>query len=384
MPRYSLVLLIGFAMCFASAVLALPEPLIVDVDCAAGDDLAQVLREIEVLVGTAGEGDDEGYDYPSEGPRQIIVQIRGTCMANVTLTLENLTLRGVGDEPAVIQGDPHLQGVVVEARYLQYLVLENLTITGGWAGVRLVHSLASISRCHLSGNGTGLQSENSRSLVTNTDFERNRNAIFTFGGDHLHLHAFLIADNTQAGILADGSSVTLGRGEIRDTRIGLQLQGNATGLLRSNLLIDSSVSVIDSSHLSMFGPATIGVEGQLFVGNHSQFESNGASILANVLLARWGRAFFTDTPIEGEVVLSDFSEVVFDGVGADLLYCDATSDAVCETGAIDTVIGCEHCDGLAPAGGRSDAGFTPPGRGAIRDLLEGLVPPSRSRTISGR
>ena len=384
MPRHSLALLIGLILFFAPAVLAQTEPLIVDVDCDAGDDLAQVLREIEVLVGGAGSADDEGYDFPSEGPRAIVVQIAGTCVANVTLNMDYLTLRGVGDTPAVIQGDPEMHGTpVVEARYVQHLLFDNLTITGGWIGVRLAHSLVVIHNCRLSGNGTGLQSENSRSIINQTWFEQNRDGIFSFGGDHVLLEDFLVADNTQTGIHGTGSFVTIGSGVIRDNRIGLLLHGNATGLLRANLVIESSVTVQDSSHLSMYGPVTITGDDRIFVANQSLFETFGGSIDVNVLLARWGRAFFSDTPIEGEVLLYDFSEARFDGEVSDLVYCDATSDAICETGSVGGVIGCKHCDGPVPSGNQPGNGFTPPDAGAIRDLLDNLRAPNESPLDGG-
>ena len=207
MQRHSLALLIGLVLFFAPAVPAQSEPLIVDVDCDAGDDLAQVLRELELLATGHGAADDEGSDIPVEPRRPVIINISGTCVANVVLTLDEMTLRGVGVGPATIQGsaepgrNSNPYGIpVLDARNLQNLYLENLTITGGWMGLRLVHSQVVIDDCSFLENGTGLWSENSISIVNHSHFERNREGIFTFGGDHMLLQYSVVAENEQTGV----------------------------------------------------------------------------------------------------------------------------------------------------------------------------------------
>jgi hypothetical protein len=338
-----------------TSVLAQPPILERAVDCAAGEELGKVLRELKL-------------EAQRLDPALVRVEVSGECVVNLVVDFDNLWLRGPDGGQAVLRGSPELSGTpVLEARGVQGLFLQNLTVTGSRFGLRLVHSRATVSDCELRENGTGMESELSRASIFRTRFADNDEGFFSFGGFAL-FDECIVTGNLQRGLSAFDSRVTIGGGEIRDNLFGLIVQDGASGFLRGELVLGETtggapLTVVDNSVVTITRGVTVASNVRIEVGNQSLLDVDDAQIDAGLVLFRWGKAYVEESAVDGDVLLFDFSEAVLDPAVSGAVICDATSDAVCAAGSVGSVSGCSNCSGPpapAPSVGASQLpGFAP-------------------------
>lgn len=92
------------------------QSLTVTVDCSRGQKIANALRQ----------GDFR---------KPLVVVVRGTCNENVSVTRDDVTLRGApGTEPTVNGPDARTDTIVISKDTVS---IEDLTVTGGFNGIRL-------------------------------------------------------------------------------------------------------------------------------------------------------------------------------------------------------------------------------------------------------
>lgn len=157
----------AFLLFAVSAVLLFPASQVtfsekttatVQVDCAKGDTINAAL-----LTNTKAQ--------------RLTIEISGMCHENVVVTRDRVTLRGVDPANDGIQAVENAESadVTLWVRGASLLTVENLTLTGGFAGLLATnanHPVTQLTNCRLTGNTNfGIQLENSLVNATDTTFE---------------------------------------------------------------------------------------------------------------------------------------------------------------------------------------------------------------------
>ena len=244
------------------------QTLTVTVDCSRGQTITQALRR----------GDSR---------KPLVVLVRGTCNEHVSISRDDVTLRGEpGTEPTVNGPDSARDTIVISKDTVN---IEDLTVTGGFNGIRLqgpffagvrrvlVRNTANNGILLRAGDmelldstvenagGSGLVLGRAASVrVVNSHFRYSHFAgIFAQNNSTLTINGGTVSDNEGHGINVDyGSDGTIGNVEIFN---------NATGVFvsTSHASIDGGNNVHDNREYGVVAQAgaVIGVNGTTVEGN---------------------------------------------------------------------------------------------------------------------
>ena len=259
------------------------------VDCSRGQKLATALAQ----------GDFR---------KPLVINVRGTCSEFVTITRDNVTLRG---DPAAELVAPTQDSdlVIIEAKGV---TLENLTLTGGAYGVRNNQSFSlMITKCVIQGT----RSDGVRGFVG--DARLVETTVQNAGGAGVYLSRGAsagisqnsrIVDNAGAGVLADRNSTVV----VTATTIsgngssGVQLQNGSYGSFGG-----STISENGGVGLSVGPSSSTTVAGTTISGNGTGDGPQGDGIML------WGGS---QGQISGSVVVTDNRDEGIDVAGAASAY----------------------------------------------------------------
>jgi hypothetical protein len=217
---------------------------------------------------------------------QLVVEITGVCSEYVTITRDNVTLRGVGG--AVLDGTslptPKQAGISVIGA--SNVAFENLTVQGMFTGIRLDGGAgATLTGVVLQDNATGLDvMDSSSALLTDCTAQRNTYlGISAWQSSSLFVVSGTVAasNNGLAGLVLSGSSINMSK----QTRIEANNNagdGISIQVAASALLYNANVSVATNGNsgagISLYSNSSMTVAGLESTGNYWGVLADGAYI----------------------------------------------------------------------------------------------------------
>jgi len=310
---------------------AQPDRLVLDVDCDGGDDLESALEEVFYGEPANNSGNDRGRYAKERGPGlatcippSVLVNIRGTCDANVSVPrLQHVAFVGSDAESAGIRGrltpEGRPVGPVIAAEDDSHVDVHNLTISRGVPGVRAQRAVVSVRDCRLLENETAVTSESSSFSISNSELAGNPGGLVITGGE------LGISDSTIAnqfyGIFAQlYAIVTVGRTEIEGgvfARIG-----SYAWIYSSNVSGGLAVSVSENSQVQVSGGS---IQGQVFAGLDSSLRLLSVEITGDLFASEFGKVVVSNSDVSGSI------------------RCDGTSDASCSFSTVSGGSTCDNC-----------------------------------------
>lgn len=158
----------------------------------AGAAPARAQTPEKTIVVWCDRGDSIGAALEAEpAERRLVVEVAGSCRETVTITRDDVTLRGSDAQGGALEGDPARDTVVVDGA--RRVTVEALTFTGGRNGlVASGGATVTLRRTTLRGHAAPYS------------------AVLARRGSQVIVEESLVADNPGSGIsVADGSSATL-------------------------------------------------------------------------------------------------------------------------------------------------------------------------------
>lgn len=246
------------------------QSITVTVDCSRGQTIANALKQ----------GDFR---------KPLVVVVRGTCNEHVSISRDDVTLRGEsGTEPTVNGRDSGTDTIVI---LKDTVSIEDLTVTGGYNGIRLQGPFSAVVKNvfvrytamngihvragdmeienstveYAGGSGLGLVRAASVRIFSNSHFQHNHLAgIYAEKNSTVSVSGGTVNGNGRTGIeLMSGSEGTFNDGTISANGMhGIQLSQGSEGVIAHNTI-------------SHNGNAGVMVE----TGSHSSFNNN--TITAN-------------------------------------------------------------------------------------------------------
>lgn len=237
------------------------------VDCARGQSIAQALER-------------------GDARKPLLVIVRGTCNESVTISRDDVTLRGHAGVGGTVVGAPGRDTIVISASRVN---IEDLDVIGGNIGIRLQGPFfAGVSNSSVRGtNGNGI-------LVRAGDIAISGTTVDGAGNSGLALHRGASArvlnsrflNSRFAGVFANTNSTAdvSGSEMTANGSHGAQFEGSSHGTLRNNLISGNAESgiVVSESHATIAentitangahgvlaqAAATVGLSGNTITGN---------------------------------------------------------------------------------------------------------------------
>jgi parallel beta-helix repeat protein len=214
---------------------------------------------------------------------QLVVEITGVCAQTVTITRDDVTLRGV--DGAIFEGTtPPSQTLVgITVFRASDVALENLTVQGMRWGIRLDGGAsATLTDVVLQENRTGLLVTNSSSASLAECTARNNvnYGLTAWQGSSLNVTSgTVVASNNLYGFVLSGSSIGMESGsriEANDNGGGgIALQLSASALLAAGTVVANGNG---GPGISAESNSSVGVSGLEAVGNQQGVWADGAEI----------------------------------------------------------------------------------------------------------
>lgn len=236
----------------------IPVPAAVTVDCSAGQSITDVLQIV------------------SGSP--LTITVSGTCNENVTITRNDVTLRGAAAGSGITGPDTTLDTILIDGA--QRVILDTLTVSGGRDGVRGVRGAAFTvqhSTVQNTGNDGIAVVQNSQAEIDNNTIASNYNdGIRVTGSSNAAVTNSTIRRNGYDGILISESS---------SARIGFSYAGTPGG----NTIEENRRNGIEFSHTSsgllhgntVRNNGTAGGGEGIFAQNSSAIRLIGGNIITN-------------------------------------------------------------------------------------------------------
>jgi hypothetical protein len=254
-------------------LLALPEitdagttpPKTIKVDCRKGQSIQAALADVAP---------------------QLVVEITGVCAQYVTITRDNVTLRGVGG--AIIDGSslPTQTKVGITAVGASNVAIENLTVQGMTRGIYMDKGAgATLTNVVLQDNRTGLIvfGSSSASLVDCTAQRNSYIGFSAWASSSLDVSSgTVVASNNLHGFVLSGSSITTGT----QARIeannnggdGIFLQLAASALLMAGPVVTNGNG---GAGIELYANSSMAVGSLQSTGNYSGVLADGSWIGLN-------------------------------------------------------------------------------------------------------
>ena len=323
----------------------------VDVDCAAGDSITDALKR---------KADE------------LIINISGLCVEDVTVRRDRVTFRGTDPLTDGIQAattdDPF--GAALLIRESRFIRVENLKLTGApRTGLRIENARRHVyvDNCRLEGNDNfGLVVLGGLTDVTDTVITGNGDA-----GIAASENGFVLCDNCTVvdnpaadegfGVISSlASSVSL-RNSTVTANFALEADAGAFITVRDSTITGNPDPVFgfglgliasDNGEITVFdstlnGSIQVSNQGQIFLTAVDQTSNPvGNLVLDNGNLRVRGRGGPTPVPsnLIGTTSFVRFGRGIFQsGTNLDILTCNQGADAVCTAGVTKTSSTCALC-----------------------------------------
>lgn len=321
---------------------------LIAIDCDAGDTL-EGLPLGPVGPGFA-DGDDDDDDDGARLP--LLVEISGRCTGNLIVERDNVTLMGIGQGTAGIEGASddmgNPVGSVIEVRYSRNVRVHNLVIGNGFpAGIDSIHSEMLVGGCTLERSGRGFRSIGSDGAIRNSKVHGNFRGISTGIGDLTIVDSCMIHDNVDFGIFSTfhGNLAVAGTTEIRNNGRGIvALSGAQMEFLDETTHEGNGAAFVgDGSSLS-FGGNVTSTDMLIHVENSSSLViGQGATLPAAINLLQASDMVVNGTLLRGAQVRGASRAYVGHGAHADELICVVGGVANCEDTATVPSTDCAGC-----------------------------------------
>jgi len=218
--------------------------------------------------------------------KPVVINLRGACREFVTITRANVTLRG--DPTAeIVAPNPNSDLVTVSA---DRVIFENLTLTGGLAGLSLDHgpSFYADKLVVRDASGIGVRVRVGDARINNSTVQGSGNiGVYVVRGGTAILGNCQVLDSGQAGVsVTQNSFVNINRSTIkRSGAQGVVLtqssggsiasgttiaenEGNGVDVNESQLLVSSGNYITDNGGFGIGGhSSTIGIDNNTITGN---------------------------------------------------------------------------------------------------------------------
>ena len=214
------------------------QTLSVTVDCNRGQTITNALRQ-------------------GDGSKPLVINVRGTCNEHVSITRDDVTLRGQpATEPTVNGPDPARDTIVISKDSVN---IEDLTVTGGFNGIRLQGPFfAGVRRVMVRNTA------NNGILIRAGDMEFVNNTVENAGGSGLVLgrggSARIVDSHFRysqfAGIFAqNNSTVTVNGGTVSDNEgHGIQVDYGSDGTISNVEIFNNATGIlVSTSHGNVGG-----------------------------------------------------------------------------------------------------------------------------------
>ena len=204
--------------------------------------------------------------------KPVVINLRGTCREFVTITRAYVTLRGDPAAEIVAPDNAHDLLTVSADR----LTLENLTLTGGLAGLSLDHgpSFYADNLVVRDPSGIGVRVRVGDARINNSTVQRSGNiGVYVVRGGTAILGNCQVLDSGQAGVSVTANSfVNINRSTImRSGAQGVVLtQGSGVSIASGTTIAENALSGVDvqMSQATISGNNTIRNNGGWGVGGH--------------------------------------------------------------------------------------------------------------------
>jgi parallel beta-helix repeat protein len=208
------------------------------VDCASGESIEQAVTR-------------------GDARKPLLVTVRGTCTESVTISREDVTLRGDPQVGGTVVGVPGRDTILITASRVN---IENLDIIGGSIGIRLqgpfYAGVSNSSVSGTSGNGILVRAGDIAIIGTTVDGAGNSGLTLTRGAAARVVNSRFL-NSTYAGIYADSNSTAnVSGGEMTGNGShGAQFEGSSHGTLRNNQISGNAESgiVVSESQSTIAG-----------------------------------------------------------------------------------------------------------------------------------
>jgi len=360
----------GISVCVLLAILdARAQQL--EVDCDAGDDLAQALEESE----------SSGLTW---------IAVTGTCVGDFEFAPRvSIRIEGRG---ATLESPG--EGIVMRIGGTAAVQLQGFETRAGAIGIMAVgrESWVTVRQCDIHDNGAGMMAvRGARMAATFSDIHDNDRGLTCADGSRCSIDSSTVRKNDSAVEVEGQSHLDSTRAEIVSNRgNGVLVRG------RSSVDVDQTTfSENGASHVPLVERSDAVLQNGTLVGapgDPTQLALATAS-LSSAATSRFGTA----VEIHGDVLAVDSSFLVFDAarVSGDVqivdfakakilgsaiagtVRCDSGGDAVCREGSTARIRGCA---GARPGCSARSAGDERPGGGWFERLEQpSSVPVARSR-----
>jgi hypothetical protein len=305
----------------------------VTVDCDAGESIEEAIHQEFIR---------------SRGIEGIVVDVLGTCVDNVRVQVNRVTLRGgILESPVNEEGEP--VGNALTMMNSQEFRLDGVTIRRSRTGLMAENSLGTVDDCRIEENIYGAMLHDSNVLFRQTRLAGNAyTAVWAQLGSAVGLYEAEIVDNGRWGVVVgwnsggtiDDSTITgSDYGAMAVYESGIDIDDTTVQDIAYTALVlymNSSAFLRDSTFTS--ASFTVDVEADSIVQSLGELEVNGS-----ILLWGHGRIDLSRATIAGDVIAMRFSDVALDfSTASGWLYCADASDAIGSGTSVAGVSGCPN------------------------------------------
>lgn len=256
------------------------SPTEINVDCDSGETITDALA-----TGDPGS--------------PLTITIRGTCVENVSITRDDVTLRGIDPSMSRVSGapDPGLDGNPIVILGAERTIIENLTVSdgAGVSGIGATTGFFTVRDCVIENNqragvlvGQGAHGRIGSSVIR----DNGQDGVIAFGGGFARVWNSEIRDNGTNGVhLLSGASGAIGIAPpnepgpnviVSNGRNGVQVTGSSHARIDLNTFDSNGVNGI-----GVFNGSAADIEGNSLVSNGQNgidvFGGSSASITDNVI-----------------------------------------------------------------------------------------------------
>ena len=285
-PNSTAALAVTTCLAWPTAASAVTD-LVVNVDCASGENIARALSRTNVL------------------DRRMIIVVSGTCTENVTIERDDVVLRVTSSGGGVSAANATNPAILINAA--RRVALENIAVSGGHDGVRITAGAAATIRSGSIRNAgfAGVRVDNSSSAVIDgSTIEGHGQYGVTAVGSTVTVTSSGIRGNGFSGVVsASGGALVLGQiddagnvccgNTIENNRLdGVTVSRGATVRMYGNVVQGNGVAT------GRYG-VLVGEESLVWMEGGNQLRGNGSPTLGGGALVRASslRTGFGDQPV---------------------------------------------------------------------------------------
>jgi len=325
------------------------NPVVVDVDCDAGDDLATAVAQAEatsvsrlVCVDPPPLGVEQPFAEAGEAiaigericsivpPRPILVNVAGSCAGGVRITADHLTLQGVDARARVSTTDPFFEALVT-VDSADHVTIRNLSLENGIYNLRVIDAEdLTVENAQLSCRVIGIFAFEPGSSIR---------------VDNVTISTHPDATPSNLGIYALGAVVDV-EDSVIEVGQGIVGEGNDLRVVNTTIIANLFAVGHSGSIVSISGGVSA-IEGNVLLFGSPKRRAGvtlGGSFTSPVYVGEFADAHLESTATLPELTLSKFTNAVIRGT-VGILECDAVSDAICDSPAAVGTSSCANCPG---------------------------------------